>query len=438
MPSALLLAALLTASAIDTAPALVDSAPTAEQVAARRKQRDLPASAAIDFIRMRDQERYRITDFEILPPDAHTVTPDTVFHAPASPVAVSADLSQSNGATSLDYQVISLDTSLIRAQNYDEDPSGGNLNQQTFAAPPIGLPFAQQGTIWPGTPLLAPNGMLGGPAPAATMQGINGPQPYRFGWTSKFDVGFLLDSKAKKVGAGDLSVFEFNSEIRYTAPTPMQWIFSVAPQFNLRLWDGPNVPGIPGDVYRIGTDLQLTSPTWGPYTMELGFNPSLNTSFESPISSEAWNFDGRAAVFVRANPQWLIVLGAMYWDRVDEIILPYAGLVYTPNQYVEIRALFPRADASLFIGTPWGVPQWLYVAGEYHVEAYEIQRSAAVDDQIQIQDWRAVLGIRSEHAGMTSFLEGGWVFNRNGEFRDTAPSKFDISSGFIARFGLRW
>jgi len=409
MSSALLLASILTASAINEAPAPA----TPEPVAARPAAETSLASATL-------------------------FSPEEIFYEPASPATVSAASWQANGATTLDYQVTSLDTSLVRAQNYDEDPSGGNLSQQTFAAPPIGAPFTQQGTIWPGTPLLAPNGMAGGPPPTATMQGINGPQPFRFGWTSKFDVGFIPDETASNVGTGKLSIFEFNSEIRYTAPTPMQWIFSVAPQFNLRLWDGPTTPALPGDVYRFGTDLQLTSPTWGPYTFELGFTPSLNTSFEAPISSDAWNFDGRGAVFIRTSPQWLLVLGAMYWDRVDEIVLPYAGLVYTPNDYVEIRAMFPRADASLFIGTPWGIPQWLYIAGEYHVEAYEIERAATTRDQIQIQDWRAVLGIRSEHAGMTSFLEGGWVFDRNGEFRNTAPTKFDLNSGFIVRFGIRW
>lgn len=415
MQSALLLATILSASVVDTAPALADPTPGA----------DTSASTMGQF------------------------SPEAVFHEPASPAAVSVNLAKYDGDLFSAYQFASLDTTLVRGQNYDEDPSGGNLSQPTFAAPPIGMPFTQQGTIWPGTPLLAPNGMLGGPQPAATARGINGPQPFRFGWTSKFDVGFLPKEQTDggattgmppTPGAtGQLSVFEFNSELRYTMPTPMQWIFSVAPQFNLRLWDGPTVPALPGEVYRFGGDFQLTSPTWGPYTLELGFNPSLNTSFEANLTSDAWNFDGRGAVFVRANPQLLLVLGAMFWDRVNNRVLPYAGVVYTPNEYVEIRALFPRADASLFIGTPWGVPQWLYIAGEYHMEAYEIERAAAVQDQFEIQDWRAVLGIRSEHAGMTSFLEGGWVFDRNAEFLNTAaPAKFNISSGFIVRFGVRW
>lgn len=367
------------------------------------------------------------------------LSPEAVFHQPPAPdsawlTALTPPPNFSPGMT-----VSSLDTSLVRAQNYDEDPTGGNLGQPTFAAPPIGMPFAQQGTVWPGTPLLAPNGLMGGPAPAATMRGVNGPQPFRFGWTSRFDVGYLPKEATSSGGTGQLGVFEFNSELRYTAPTPMQWIFSVAPQFNLRLWDGPTVPALPGDVYRLGADFQLTSPTWGPYTFELGFTPSLNTSFETSPTSDAWNFDGRGAVFLRASPQWMFALGAMFWDRVNNRVLPYAGVVYTPNEYVEIRALFPRADASLFIGTPWGVPQWLYIAGEYHMEAYEIERGAAVRDQFEIQDWRVVLGIRSEHAGMTSFLEGGWVFDRNAEFLNTAaPATFEISSGFIVRFGVRW
>ncbi|MBI1314904.1 hypothetical protein GC176_26715 [bacterium] len=405
MSSALLLAAILSATAIDAAPALVDRVSVA---AASTEERGV-------------------------------LSPEAVFYEPAEPAAIFVGNSRDDADA---IRFTSLNTSLIRGQNYDEDPSGGNLSQPTFAAPPIGMPFAQQGTIWPGTPLLAPNGMFGGPPPAATTRGINGPQPFRFGWTSKFDVGFLPKEGVSGSGtSGKLSIFEFNSELRYTMPTPLQWIFSFAPQFNMRLWDGPTTPGLPADVYRFGSDIQLTSPTWGPYTFELAFTPSLNSSFETSLSSDAWNFDGRGAAFVRVNPQWLVMLGALYWDRVHDRVLPYAGVVYTPNDYVEIRATFPRADINFFIGTPWGVPQWFYVAGEYHVEAYQIEDSKLRRDQLEIQDWRAVLGIRSEYAGMTSFLEGGWVFGRKGEFLHAVggtPETFNIASGFIVRAGLRW
>ncbi|MHC4879729.1 MAG: hypothetical protein ACYTGL_25020 [Planctomycetota bacterium] len=401
MSSALLLAAILSVSAVDEAPALVDNS---------------------------DSEFTSTTT-------TGPFTTENIFHRPASPAAFPGKLTHESSGTSNGIQFASLDTSLIRGQSYDEDPTAGNLSQPTFAAPPIGMPFAQQGTIWPGTPLLAPNGMMGGPPPAATQRGLNGPQPFRFGWTSKFDVGYLPQEDVSSGGTGDLGIFEFNGEVRYSAPTPLQWIFSVAPQFNLRLWDGPTTPGLPGDVYRFGTDLQITSPAWGPYTFEFAVTPSLNTSFEDSPSSDAWNFDGRGAAYIRTSPQWLIVAGAMFWDRVNDRVLPYAGLVYTPNDYLEIRALFPKADISFFIGTPWGVPQWLYVAGEYHIEAYEVVPAGGQRSQVQIEDWRVVGGVRSEQAGMTSFLEGGWVFDRQ---LTLLGADADISSGFIVRFGVRW
>jgi len=340
---------------------------------------------------------------------------------------------------------------LVRAQSPPYDPgaqASANLNQPAVLPPldPTGswLPPQQ---VWPGTPLLNPNGMAGGTPPQAMMAGVNGPRPFRFGWQSQADIGFLPAADTSPgAGLGDFGVFEFNTELRYTTPTLMQHIFSVAPQFNLRSWSGPGTTGaagfssLPGDVYRFGLDLRLTTPTCGPYTLELGFNPALGTDFERGLKSDAWSYDAHGALFVRASPQHLLVLGAMFWDRVEDQVLPYAGIVYTPSQYMEVRALFPKAEINFFIGTPWGVPQWIYVAGEYHIEAYQVavNTPGLQQNRIQVEDWRALLGIRSECAGMTSFLEGGWVFGRDVEFLNKTTPGFDISSGFIARFGVRY
>jgi hypothetical protein len=179
----------------------------------------------------------------------------------------------------------------------------------------------------------------------------------------------------------------------------------------------------------------LITPTVGPFTAELGFNPSLNTDFNQSPGSDAWNWDGRGAINVTVNPQTMVVLGALFWDRVDDRVLPYGGVVFKPNEYFEIRALFPRSEVSIGLGTPWGIPQWLYVNGEYHVEAYEIGGGGG--RQIQLQDWRAMLGIRSDSCGVESFLEGGWVFDRQVKF-STGGGNFDITSGFIARFGIKF
>jgi len=335
---------------------------------------------------------------------------------------------------------------VIRGQSppYDESPQmgGPSLGQPQYLTVPPATQAAPWGQpTWPGTPLIVPNGIQGGPPPQSSVYGANGPQPFRFGWTHRFDVGYLPKERVSLgAGTGQFGVFEVNAESRYSSPLPAQWILSLAPQFNLRLWEGPTTPALHGDIYRGGLDIQLTSPTLGPYTAELAFNPSVNSDFDHNLTSDAWNFDGRGAVFVRTSPQWMFMLGALYWDRVNSRILPYAGVIYTPNDWFELRATFPRADMSLFLGTPWGVPQWLYVAGEYHVEAYQIEPITAgpTRERIELEDWRLMLGVRSDSGGISSFLEGGWVFGRNVDFAHAPASGFDISSGFIARFGMRF
>ncbi|MDA0591264.1 MAG: hypothetical protein O3C17_25060 [Planctomycetota bacterium] len=346
---------------------------------------------------------------------------------------------------------------LVRGQSppYDPGPPGSvNPNlAQSMTIPPsdsTGSWIPQQ-PVWPGTPLLNPNGMQGGGPPQGSMMGVNGPRPFRFGWQSQADVGILpKESTNPGLGLGQFGVFEFNTELRYTAPTVMQHIFSIAPQFNLRGWDGPKTPPAAigngftpqlGQAFRFGLDFRLTSPTQNGYTFELDFNPSIGTDFDRGLTSDALMLDGRGALFIRTSPQYLLVLGAMFLDRVDDQVLPYAGIVYTPNQHFEIRALFPQAEINCFIGAPWGVPQWMYLAGEYHIEAYQVSVNTPglTQNQIQLQDWRTMLGVRSEHgSGMTSFLEAGWVFGRNVDFLRKATTEFDVSSGFIARFGLRY
>lgn len=333
------------------------------------------------------------------------------------------------------------DVFVIRGQNYDEDPQlSADLNQPPIILPPRGSTWGQPQTGWPGAGMLAPNGWPGGPAPNASVVGVNGPQPFRFGWQSRLDIGYMPSESVSRNGArGSLGVFETNLEMRYTAPVTGQWIFSVAPQFNLRNWDGPGRPQLHGDVYRFGSDFRLTSPTVGPTTVELGFTPALSSDFDRSPGSEAWSFDGYGALQIRTSPRWLVVIGALFWDRVNDNVLPYGGLVYTPNNVFEARLLFPRADVSMFLGAPWGVPQWLYVAGEYHIEAWQVSSPVpgGVQDRMEIEDWRILLGVRSESGGISSFLEAGWVLGRHADFQNTARD-FDISSGFITRFGVRW
>ena len=51
----------------------------------------------------------------------------------------------------------------------------------------------------------------------------------------------------------------------------------------------------------------------------------------------------RAVAFYRTSPQWTWVGGVVYWDRVNDRVLPYAGAIWIPNDHTELRLLFPEA-----------------------------------------------------------------------------------------------
>jgi hypothetical protein len=319
------------------------------------------------------------------------------------------------------------------------DPFGGSVTQP-YGSPYTGDPFAG-GIVTP-----APYGY----DPFSPQQsgsytfGLNGPQPFQYGWQGRYDFGWLAEADTSNPDVGSLTVFEVDIEKELNAPLGGGYTFSFAPQAGYRGWEGPlgtpaSNAGLPPAAYRLGLGLKLATPVYGAWQFEAGFNPSLGTDFNESPSSDAMMWDGHLVAFYRTSPQWMFAAGAAYWDRVDEIILPYAGVVWTPSDYWEFRLLFPKPRISYFTGAPLGVPTWLYVAGEYKVEAFEVN----VDPinratQVQFEDWRVLGGVRSEFGSLTAFLEAGWIFNRDVEFKDVFSSDFEIDDGFIARAGFRY
>ncbi|MEX0728404.1 MAG: hypothetical protein WD065_19185 [Planctomycetaceae bacterium] len=340
--------------------------------------------------------------------------------------------------------------SAVRGQNstpYEEIPGNGDpyySNGSPAIDPNAGTGQVMPYSAAPYTPVPYGDPFLGG-APAQMpfagagpfAFGANGPQPYRFGWTSRWNAGYMPKEDASG-GLGDFGIFEAGVELEHTSPLPDGWIFSSTPQYDYRDWDGPSGIGLPGSVHRIGWDLELATPGNSPFSVQFGFNPSVNSDFDGSTNSDAWNFDGRAIMFLRTSDQLMWALGAGYWDRVDDIVIPYAGLVWTPNDIWEWRLVFPQPRVSVFLGNPMGVATWLYASAEYHVESYQIElQPISTGEKIQIADWRAVLGLRSDNGFISSFIEAGWVFDRQVEFKYTTPD-FDISSGLIGRVGIRY
>ena len=270
------------------------------------------------------------------------------------------------------------------------------------------------------------------------MSGINGPQPQRFGFTPIFDGVLIAPSATKSPGHGNFSIQQYDAALRHISMLGPDWVFTNTAQFGARIWSGPNQPNLPGSVYRLGWDFLLNSPQMGKWSAQLDFNPSINSDFSSSLGRESLQLDAYGALFYRASPKWMYVLGVQYWDRVNNIIFPYGGVVWNPNERLELRLLFPKSRISYFVGNFGNGSHWLYATGEYHVESYQISMPGVSGrEEIQLTDWRLGIGLRSDHSWYDKYVEIGYVFGRQNIFSGNQPG-FDVNNGIMARFGVRF
>lgn len=342
---------------------------------------------------------------------------------------------------------------------YFTDPSG--VSHIGYSTPAI--PIQQPGVVQPyqgGSPYMNPGvpaypnaiqdpfsqgGMdpYANPMQGYQMRGINGPQPVRYGWSQRFDVSYMPGETAYPPAAGNFEIFGIDWQMIHTKPIGTNWTWAIGPQFSYRSWKGPIDPpmsdtDLPGSAYRFGLDMMLRSPTVNGWTFELGFDPSIASDFRSSIDSNSFLYDAHGVAFVQLNPKWTLALGVLYWDRVDDIILPYAGAIWTPNDIWELRIIFPKPRISVFLGTPMGIPTWAYVGAEYHVEAYQIKPKNFPDDtRVQLADWRVAGGLKWETGWLTSFAEAGYIFDRKVEYARYGDN-FSVKDGFMARMGFRY
>ena len=256
------------------------------------------------------------------------------------------------------------------------------------------------------------------------------------GWTPKLDMSFLPGAHA---GPERRQLFDFRVRFRAGLQPSLAsrpGVFRSGSQFNYRHWDASD--SFNRDLFRFGVNLQLASPDWqGPWGWQANFDPSLNSDFRSGLAGESVNLDANVIGHYQFNPTVTGVFGVGYLDRVHDIIIPYAGVIYRPDDLWEFRVLFPQGRVSRYLGEFWWGRHWLYLQWEYHVESYQVATPATDHNQIQYQDYRLTFGMRSDHKGFTKYIEAGWVFGRQVDYKSLVPG-FDVSDGLIVRGGIRF
>jgi hypothetical protein len=266
--------------------------------------------------------------------------------------------------------------------------------------------------------------------------GSAGVQSYRLGWLSYDD--FVYMPRAGTNGVGHFSDVEWNTWLRYSQLVQQSMVFAWTASFNGHWWTGPSGITFPPDGTQLVSDFQLSSYMAGPWNWQLGVTPQINSDFERSLDSNAFMIDGRAVVFFRASPQWLFAAGAAFWNRATDHVIPYAGIIWSPNDRWEFRLLYPRARISYYTGNFWGFETWGYVSLDYNIEAYQMNFTAPhTSVRGELSDYRFLKGFNFERGRWNFFWEAGAVFDRHVRFRGPVDD-FRIHEGLIIRTGLTY
>jgi hypothetical protein len=312
----------------------------------------------------------------------------------------------------------------------------GNMTWNAFSPPFTTDPFlsSPQGAAGPQQPYqqTVPQGLYS--------YGANGPAPYRFGWNNRIDFSWLPSSTLSDPTQGDFQSFGIDYGLTHTSQLPSGCVLNWTNQFGYRSLDGgKGAFDLPSSLFRFGFDIELETQSSGPASLSFAITPSINTDFDADPWSEGFQLDGRGIMLFRLDPYWTLGLGAMYWDRLNDRVIPWAGLIYR-DDYWEWQLMYPETRVSLFLGNERLWAKWLYFRAEYHVEAWGVQRDnggVLQDTQLEVSDYRLLGGFRMDAGFYSWFIEAGAVLDRNIEY-GTAPASTGIDSGFIGQIGLRF
>jgi len=264
--------------------------------------------------------------------------------------------------------------------------------------------------------------------------GAAGPQPYRLGWYSYND--YVLMSNSPTSAGGNFRDQQWNAWMRYACLGPRSTVFTWTGWANGKFWTGPSGLDLPPDGVQLISDFQLASAYREPWNWQLGFAPQLNGSLEGKLNSNALMADARGVLFYRFSPQWMVAMGAAYWNRATDRLIPYGGVIWAPDDRWELRFMFPKSRASYYVGRFSGADTWIYASAEYTVDAYQVDFDhPAVTTRGEMSDYRILLGASATSGIWTLFLEGGLVTDRHFRFRGPAPD-FVMDDCAMLRTGL--
>ncbi len=245
---------------------------------------------------------------------------------------------------------------------------------------------------------------------------------------------WLAPGGARGLGANTIDL----SAVLAAPLVPSQPPFLITPRFSAHFLDGPTVTDLPPRVYDTALEFRWLRPLNDYWTADLAVAPGYYSDFDNN-SSQAVRVTGRAVGIYKWSPTVTVALGVVYLDREDVSLLPAAGLIWKPNDDVNIELIFPRPRAAKRISQVMDAAWWTYVAGEFGGGSWAIERASGVDDVATDRDFRAILGVeRKKIDGGGLRFEVAYVFGRKIEYLSEMPPDVSLDDTVMLRAGANY
>jgi hypothetical protein len=207
--------------------------------------------------------------------------------------------------------------------------------------------------------------------------------------------------------------------------------------------DGPSRTDLPPRLFDIFWNTRFKTEISDGIGIDANFKMGLFTDFEDSVR-EGWRFPGRllgyADISTNGQKNGRIVAGFEYLDLEQTEILPAGGLIFEPDEDTRLDLYFPRPQVRFRVDQEASGDQWLYLRGEYHTSAWAIERVTGNADLVSLTEYRATIGLESipgDKEESSSFLEVGYIFNRDLEYR-SGVGNFQPSDTVVIRLGSRY
>ena len=244
-------------------------------------------------------------------------------------------------------------------------------------------------------------------------------------------------SVGNELGINDLEVATTATWPRFLGgPQPLR----ISPGFAAHWWHGPDtaITGVdlPPRAYSAYLAFDHTTDPARGFGFDNNLTVGVYSDFDN-LSSDSLRLTGRLVGWRRINEYMVGKLGVEYLDRIRLKLLPVFGIYANPNPDMKIDLAFPRSKVSHRIPNFNDFEGWAYVGAEYGGGSWAIDRLDGSEDQVDINDVRAYIGL--EWIGprrVTGFFDVGYVFERELVYRTDPINDVPIEDSVMIRSGI--